>query len=99
MRSTISRARPQVVADAVAGRMQGIYKGDRPVDLARLKPPRLDLIDASRYFPLYPVEATRGCTHACAFCSTRYVHGLGFRTRPVGHVIADIERAGKPAIQ
>jgi len=85
---------PQVVSDAEAGRMQGIYRGDRPFDLARLKPPRLDLIDASRYFPLYPIEATRGCTHACAFCSTRYVHGLGFRTRPVGHVIADIERAG-----
>ena len=85
---------PQVVADAEAGRMRGIYKGDRPVDLTRLKPPRLDLLDASRYFPLYPIEATRGCTHACAFCSTRYVHGLGFRTRPVDHVLADIEWAG-----
>ena len=89
---------PLVIADAEAGRMQGIYKGERPVNLARLKPPRLDLLDASRYFPLYPIEATRGCTHACAFCSTRYVHGLGFRTRPVGHVIADIERAGNRLI-
>ena len=89
---------PEVVADAEAGRMQGIYKGDRPVDLTKLKPPRLDLLDASRYFPLYPIEATRGCTHACAFCTTRYVHGLGFRTRPVGHVIADVERAGNKII-
>ena len=85
---------PHVIADAEAGRMQGIYKGDRPVDLAKLKTPRLDLLDASRYFPIYPIEASRGCTHACAFCSTRYVHGLGFRTRPVDHIIADIERAG-----
>ena len=89
---------PRVVADAAAGRMQGIYMGETPVDLAKLKPPRLDLLDASRYFPLYPIEATRGCTHACAFCSTRYVHGLGFRTRPVEHVIADIARAGNRLI-
>ena len=89
---------PHVVADAESGRMRGIYKGERSVELAKLKPPRLDLLDASRYFPLYPIEATRGCTHACAFCSTRYVHGLGFRTRPVGHVIADVERAGNRLI-
>ena len=44
------------------------------------------------------VPATRGCAHACAFCSTRYVHGLGFRTRPVDHVITDIERAGNRLI-
>jgi radical SAM superfamily enzyme YgiQ (UPF0313 family) len=89
---------PQVVADAATGRMRGIYKGDRPVDLAKLKPPRLDLLDASRYFPLYPIEATRGCTHACSFCSTRYVHGPGFRTRPVDHVIADVVRASNRLI-
>jgi radical SAM superfamily enzyme YgiQ (UPF0313 family) len=85
---------PRVVADAADGKMRGIYRAEKAVDLAKLKPPRLDLLDASRYFPLYPIEATRGCTHACSFCSTRYVHGLGFRTRPVDHVIADIERAG-----
>jgi radical SAM superfamily enzyme YgiQ (UPF0313 family) len=84
----------QVVAEAAAGKMRGIYKGERAVDLAKLKQPRLDLLDASRYFPLYPIEATRGCTHACAFCSTRYVHGYGFRTRPVDHVIADVVRSG-----
>ena len=85
---------PQVVADAVAGKMQGIYRAEKAVDLAKLNRPRLDLLDASRYFPLYPIEATRGCTHACSFCSTRYVHGYGFRIRPVDHVIADVERAG-----
>jgi radical SAM superfamily enzyme YgiQ (UPF0313 family) len=89
---------PQVVADAEADRMRGIYKDDGPVDLAKLKPPRLDLLDASRSFPLYPIEATRGCTHACAFCTTQYVHGLGFRTRPIDHVIADIERASNRLI-
>ena len=85
---------PRVVADAAAGRMRGIYRCERAVDMAKLKPPKLDLLDASRYFPLYPIEATRGCTHACSFCSTQYVHGYGFRTRPVHHVIADFERAG-----
>jgi len=85
---------PRVVADAMAGKMRGIYRGKKAVDLAKLNRPRLDLLDASRYFPLYPIEATRGCTHACSFCSTRYVHGYGFRTRPVDHVIADVERAG-----
>jgi len=89
---------PRVVADAEAGRMRGIYRAERAVDLATLKPPRLDLLDASRYFPLYPIEATRGCTHACSFCSTRYVHGYGFRTRPVDDVIADIRRAGNNII-
>ena len=72
---------PQVVADATAGKMRGIYRAEKAVDLAKLNRPRLDLLDASRYFPLYPIEATRGCTHACSFCSTRYVHGYGFRTR------------------
>jgi len=72
---------PQVVADAVTGRLQGIYRAERAVDLAKLNRPRLDLLDASQYFPLYPIEATRGYNHACSFCSTRYVHGYGFRTR------------------
>ena len=85
---------PQVIADAMAGKMRGIYRAEKAVDPAKLNKPRLDLLNASRYFPLYPIEATRGCTHACSFCSTRYVHGNGFRTRPVDHVIADVERAG-----
>jgi radical SAM superfamily enzyme YgiQ (UPF0313 family) len=89
---------PQVVADAMAGKMRGIYRAEKAVDLATLNRPRLDLLDASRYFPLYPIEATRGCTHACSFCSTRYVHGYGFRTRPVDHVIADVVRAGDKII-
>ncbi|MBU4582065.1 MAG: B12-binding domain-containing radical SAM protein [Proteobacteria bacterium] len=89
---------PQVIADAVDGKMQGIYRGQKTVDLSKLNRPRLDLLDASRYFPLYPIEATRGCTHACSFCSTRYVHGYGFRTRPVDHVIGDVRRAGNNII-
>jgi radical SAM superfamily enzyme YgiQ (UPF0313 family) len=89
---------PQVVADAMAGKMRGIYRAEKAVDLSKLNRPRLDLLDASRYFPLYPIEATRGCTHACSFCSTRYVHGYGFRTMPVDHVITDVERAGNRII-
>jgi radical SAM superfamily enzyme YgiQ (UPF0313 family) len=30
---------PRIVADAMAGRMQGVYMGETPVDLAKLKPP------------------------------------------------------------
>jgi len=72
---------PQVVADAEAGKMRGIYKAERAVDLAKLKPPRLDLLDASLYFPLYPIEATRAAPMPVRFAprdmSTAWDSGRG----------------------
>ncbi len=42
-------------------------------------------------WPVSPVIMSRGCDYACSYCSTVLLHGVGMRTRPVDHVLAEIE--------
>lgn len=42
-----------------------------PLHLENLPPPRYDLLPDG-YYDLLPVESSRGCLHACVFCSTTY---------------------------
>lgn len=84
----------RLLQDFGAGRLGGVYKNPGPPPVAGLRPPRLDLLPPmSRYLDFTPIEATRGCTHACSFCFNSTIHGAGFRTRPVEEVVEDVRRA------
>ena len=84
---------PQVVRDAQAGRLQSVYKSANPSDVSSLPPPRYDLMNGGVYGRWTPVQATRGCPHACRFCSVTAFYGHSYYKRPVGEVIRDVREA------
>jgi radical SAM superfamily enzyme YgiQ (UPF0313 family) len=81
----------RLLGDAQAGRMQGIYRGERFVDLSLVPPFRRDLQAKRATFALSPVQAARGCPYDCSFCSATLFTGRKYRFRPVENVIAEIK--------
>lgn len=92
----------RLVSDAASGKMQKIYRADRLTDLTDLPHPRRDLYSmpsAKGYTPLaYTVEASRGCPYDCEYCSIKQVMGHGYRMRPVGDIVAEIDSIDFPLL-
>ncbi len=86
---------PQVVRDVEAGRLEREYRGPRNHTLAGLPRPRRDLIENKGYSPVHFVETTRGCPHACEFCSVTTFWGGRYRSRPLEEVMEEL-RSLKP---
>lgn len=84
---------PQVMADAEAGRMEGIYRAGE-ADLTAVPHPRRDLGKTKRFLNVNPVMTTRGCPYACEFCSVSRVYGRKIRNFPVGWVVDDVKLSG-----
>jgi radical SAM superfamily enzyme YgiQ (UPF0313 family) len=86
---------PQLLADAVSGQMQRIYRAGKMTDLQGLPKPRRDLSPQSKYQRHIPipisVESSRGCPYDCEFCCVGQNLGRQYRVRPVPEVIAEIE--------
>jgi radical SAM superfamily enzyme YgiQ (UPF0313 family) len=80
----------QVVEDAQRGVMQGVYKA-APRPFEGFKSPPYNLLKLGRY-STYPVQATRGCPHKCAFCSVSAFNKGIHKRRPVDEVISDITK-------
>ena len=73
---------PQLIDDFRQGKLGGVYKADRLCDLDQDVPtPRRDLLDPERYTMFNVLQATRGCLHACDFCSVHAYFGRSYRTR------------------
>lgn len=79
-----------VVADARAGCLRGIYRNPVPPDLRNLKPIPRHLLDRGRYSTVQSIQATRGCPHGCNFCSVSAYHARMHRRRPVPDVVREI---------
>jgi radical SAM superfamily enzyme YgiQ (UPF0313 family) len=84
---------PRVLDDARKGRLQRIYRAERPPDIKTLPMPRYDRMRGRKYGIWSPVQATRGCPFTCNFCSITAYFGQGYRKRPVGQVIRDVREA------
>ena len=75
-----------------------VHNARRPLeDLDRLRIPARDK-RITRGFHMYfrpadVIETSRGCVHACSFCSIREMYGKSFRVFPRDRVLADIEDA------
>ena len=93
---------PQVLDDLAAGRSRGIYRaagwhdlrGLPRVDYTSLPLLKYDAFKSSWLYRMYfhwPVVFSRGCPHPCEYCAVQTFYERGFRTRPVGEVIADLE--------
>ncbi|MDH3455599.1 MAG: B12-binding domain-containing radical SAM protein [Gemmatimonadota bacterium] len=84
---------PQVVADAAAGRLQQVYRMQRPPFIDTLPEPRYDLMNPWKHGLWRPVQATRGCPFPCTFCSVTAFHESRYRKRPVDQVVRDVRAA------
>jgi radical SAM superfamily enzyme YgiQ (UPF0313 family) len=88
---------PQLLRDFAAGQLQRCYdQNDVDPDglesIGLIPTPRFDLQRRCRYNIPSTVMATRGCMHACEFCTVKAIW-KGFLRRPVEHIIRDIEKA------
>jgi len=75
-----------------------VHNAARPLeDLSRLRIPARDRRLASGFHMYFRqadvIETSRGCLHACNFCSIREMYGKSFRVFPLDRVLADIEDA------
>jgi radical SAM superfamily enzyme YgiQ (UPF0313 family) len=83
---------PKLLSDfEKTGCLERIY--DYPVkDLHNLPLPRYELLTAKRIGNMLPVQAGRGCNHACSYCSIACLYKGRYLARPVDDVIRDIEK-------
>ena len=82
----------QLIDDFRQGKLQRIYKADRLCDLDTEVPiPRRDLLDPERYSMFNVLQATRGCLHACDFCSVSAFFGTAYRKRDPKAVAQELE--------
>ena len=79
-----------LVQDLRHKELKSLYEGTQ-ADLAHLPVPRYDLFDKKKIGFWMPVQATRGCTNVCSFCSVASFYSSTYRKRPIDQVIRDIE--------
>jgi radical SAM superfamily enzyme YgiQ (UPF0313 family) len=86
------RSWPRLMTDFRAGNLQPVYTDAYPDDgwLTGVPLPRRDLQRHSGYMAPNTVQATRGCTRVCDFCSVPVMWPKYLR-RPVSEVIRDIQ--------
>jgi radical SAM superfamily enzyme YgiQ (UPF0313 family) len=89
---------PKILDDVERGNLRGIYRADGLLQVENMKLPRYDLVKKQRYVNSTFIQTSRGCHHACTFCSEHLMNGLRFRYRPVDDVIREIESCGMRTI-
>jgi radical SAM superfamily enzyme YgiQ (UPF0313 family) len=83
---------PQLVEDTHLGRPKRIYRNLTPPDLRQLRLPPRHLLKEGAYAPVYAIQASRGCSNHCRFCSVAAFSSSVQRYRPVPHVVEELRR-------
>lgn len=78
----------QVIEHAETHCLRGVYRNEASPEIRGLKPPPYHLLKLGRY-STYPIQATRGCPHRCAFCSVSAFHRGMQRKRPIDEVVRE----------
>jgi radical SAM superfamily enzyme YgiQ (UPF0313 family) len=83
---------PRVLADLERGKLAPIYdaRGEN-FDLQNAPMPRFELLDVDSYNRL-TVQTQRGCPFRCEFCAASIRISPTYKTKPVGNIIAEIQR-------
>jgi radical SAM superfamily enzyme YgiQ (UPF0313 family) len=82
---------PRLLADVEAGRLRPRYHACELPDLQDMPAPRWDLIKGRVYGKGVTI-ATRGCPHACSYCSIPQMYQRRMRYRPVEKVVEEVRR-------
>ncbi|MDO9155161.1 MAG: radical SAM protein, partial [Paludibacter sp.] len=82
---------PKLLADfEETGRVEPLY--NFPIsELKNLPIPRYELLTQKKIGAMLPVQAGRGCTFTCSFCSIACLYEGKYLFRPVDEVIRDIK--------
>jgi radical SAM superfamily enzyme YgiQ (UPF0313 family) len=85
------RTWPQLLRDFANGQIRPMYSDhDQAACIDLVPTPRSDLLSRWRYNVPNTVMATRGCRHACEFCSVPAVW-KGYHKRPISQVVNAIK--------
>jgi len=82
----------QLCQDFEAGKLQQVYRCAGFPDLSDLPLPRRDLMNPKHYLMPRTIQTSRGCPFRCSFCCVHKFFGGRYRLRPIGQVMAEIER-------
>ncbi len=85
---------PAFLAELRAGQARPRYVSTERRTLARVPPPRRDLIQRHRYLVPNSLVVSRGCPHHCTFCykDSFFAGGRSFYTQQVDDALAEIDR-------
>ncbi|MGH9178151.1 MAG: B12-binding domain-containing radical SAM protein [Acidimicrobiales bacterium] len=85
----------QVLAEAAAGRMEGVYQGSwdgmHVVPKVHEWTDILQDVPLLRYLPRNTLQTTRGCRFNCDFCSVIRINGRGSRHRDPEEVVEELQ--------
>ncbi len=81
----------KLLEDFKRGKLKKRYVNNQSSDLNDLPIPKWEIFKGLGYINTNFVEATRGCSHNCKFCSTSPFYHHKHRARPIEHVIRDIK--------
>ena len=79
-----------LVEDVRAKDLKPFYRQAGYTDPSKILRPRREILPARGYFPVDVVQATRGCSFRCEFCSVRNFFGDTYRFRPIPDVIEEV---------
>jgi radical SAM superfamily enzyme YgiQ (UPF0313 family) len=88
----------KMLEDFQADRLQKVYRRDGFPDITRVPLPRRDLYNKEKHYTqkgwelVDLVETSRGCRFNCYPCCTPFLGGRQHRIKPMGRVLADMER-------
>ncbi len=80
-----------VIEDFKANKLKKIYRQRERPSLLNLPIPRRDLFIDGAYLFMNSISTTRGCPHACSFCSVTSFFGNTYRCRPIEEILKEIE--------
>ena len=81
---------PKMLKDFEKGKLEKIY--NHPVsDLNKLPIPEYQLLLKKPIGNMLPVQAGRGCSYQCSFCSIACLYRGKYLTRPIDEVMRDVE--------
>ena len=83
---------PYALNDLAAGRLRRFYDWTEHPD-SPIATPRKDLLDPKDYLVFNPIQTTRGCPHACTFCTTPAIFGRRYRQRKIEDIVEEIRVA------